>query len=147
MADVRNSGAASPERDFFELTGLSVGYNGKALIHDIDLKIKKGEIVTLIGPNGAGKSTILKTITRQLAKIVGTVTFDGKEYSSKQFCEYIKNLKETEMKNIEQEKEETKERLNEEYEGGSIVGPLYANCNYRLQMEWALKLVDIYNDI
>ena len=79
MADLRNSGAASPERDFFELTGLSVGYNGKALIHDIDLKIKKGEIVTLIGPNGAGKSTILKTITRQLARIVGTVTFDGKE--------------------------------------------------------------------
>ena len=64
---------------YFELKDLSVGYNGKAIIHDINLDIKKGEIVTLIGPNGAGKSTILKTITRQLSRIVGTVTFDDKE--------------------------------------------------------------------
>jgi len=63
----------------FVLNDLSVGYNGKALIHDINFDIEKGEIVTLIGPNGAGKSTILKTITRQLAKIVGTVTFDNRE--------------------------------------------------------------------
>ena len=37
---------------------------------------EKGEILTLIGPNGAGKSTILKSITRQLATISGTVYLD-----------------------------------------------------------------------
>ena len=52
---------------------LAVGYQGNALISDINLKIKKGEIVTLIGPNGAGKSTILKSITRQLKLIGGEV--------------------------------------------------------------------------
>ena len=52
---------------------LSVGYHGKKLIENIEIYLKKGEIVTLIGPNGAGKSTILKTITKQLQEISGSV--------------------------------------------------------------------------
>ena len=58
---------------FFETKNLTVGYNGTPLIRDISMQIKKGEIVTLIGPNGSGKSTILKTITKHLAPIGGTV--------------------------------------------------------------------------
>ena len=64
---------------YFNLDHLTVGYNGKPLIKDIEIGINKGEIVTLIGPNGAGKSTILKSITRQLETIGGRVEFDGKE--------------------------------------------------------------------
>lgn len=52
---------------------MTVGYGQKPLIREIQLKVAKGEIVTLIGPNGAGKSTILKSITRQLSPLVGTV--------------------------------------------------------------------------
>ena len=59
---------------YINMDNLAVGYNGKALIHDICIGIEKGEIVTLIGPNGAGKSTILKSITRQLKIISGNVT-------------------------------------------------------------------------
>ena len=55
---------------------LAVGYDGQTLIRDITIDVEKGEIVTLIGPNGAGKSTILKSITRQLKTIAGTVTID-----------------------------------------------------------------------
>ena len=62
---------------YFETRDLTVGYNGKPLIHDINLNIEKGTITSLIGPNGAGKSTILKTITRHLEKICGTVFLDG----------------------------------------------------------------------
>lgn len=62
---------------YFSFDRLSVGYKGKPLIRDICLDIKKGEIVTLIGPNGAGKSTILKSITRQLERIGGSVVLDG----------------------------------------------------------------------
>ena len=58
---------------YINMDNLAVGYNGKALIHDICIGIEKGEIVTLIGPNGAGKSTILKSITRQLKIISGNV--------------------------------------------------------------------------
>jgi len=64
---------------YFNLDHLTVGYNGKPLIKDIQIGISKGEIVTLIGPNGAGKSTILKSISRQLETIGGKVEFDGRE--------------------------------------------------------------------
>lgn len=63
---------------YVQMDNLAVGYNGKALIHDICINIEKGEIVTLIGPNGAGKSTILKSITRQLKTISGMVYLDKK---------------------------------------------------------------------
>ena len=45
---------------YIKMKDLAVGYQGNALIRDINLEIKKGEIVTLIGPNGAGKSDNLK---------------------------------------------------------------------------------------
>ena len=66
---------------YFETSGLSVGYNGKTLIRDICVGIEKGKILTLIGPNGAGKSTILKSITKQLALIHGTVSIASKDIS------------------------------------------------------------------
>ena len=58
---------------------LAVGYNGKALIQDICLSLRPGEIMTLIGPNGAGKSTILRSIIQQLALVRGTVYLDGRD--------------------------------------------------------------------
>lgn len=57
---------------------MTVGYNGRPLIRDIEIKVRRGEILTLIGPNGAGKSTILKSITRQLSVIGGTVYLEQK---------------------------------------------------------------------
>ena len=62
---------------YISMDNLAVGYNGRAIIKDICIDIKKGEIVTLIGPNGAGKSTILKSITRQLSLIGGKVWRSG----------------------------------------------------------------------
>ena len=64
---------------YFHTKDLSVGYNGHALIHDINIEVEKGKILTLIGPNGAGKSTILKSITHHLAKICGQVYIDRQE--------------------------------------------------------------------
>ncbi len=65
--------------EYFKTENLSVGYRGRSLIHDINIGIGKGKILTLIGPNGAGKSTILKTITRQLTGIRGTVAIGGED--------------------------------------------------------------------
>lgn len=56
---------------YFNTKELAVGYKGRVLIHDIDIQVKKGEILTLIGPNGSGKSTILKSITKHLEAIKG----------------------------------------------------------------------------
>lgn len=52
---------------------LAVGYNNSILIENINIKVERGQIVTLIGPNGVGKSTILKSIIQQLDKISGEI--------------------------------------------------------------------------
>lgn len=61
---------------------LSVGYDGRVLIHDINIAVERGKILTLIGPNGAGKSTILRSITRHLPKLWGAVYIGGREIYS-----------------------------------------------------------------
>ena len=66
---------------FFYTDQLTVGYDGKPLIKEINIQLNKGEILTLIGPNGAGKSTILKSITRQLSLISGTVYLEQEQMS------------------------------------------------------------------
>ncbi len=75
-----------------DVKGLAVGYRGKALIRDIRFMLPRGSILTLIGPNGAGKSTILKTITRQLAKIAGTAALDGRELTAYPQAQLAKRL-------------------------------------------------------
>ena len=62
---------------YFKAEKLTVGYDGKPLVKDIDICLEKGRILTLIGPNGAGKSTILKSITGQLQKLSGAVYIGG----------------------------------------------------------------------
>ena len=69
------------EEYFIQTEQLTVGYDGKPLIKDIEIRLKKGEILTLIGPNGAGKSTILKSMTRQLKLVGGAVYLDGEMMS------------------------------------------------------------------
>ena len=61
------------------LQNLTAGYRGKPVTRDVTVEIRRGEILTLIGPNGAGKSTILKTISRQLERISGSVVILGRE--------------------------------------------------------------------
>ena len=63
---------------YFTTKQMTVGYQKRPLIRDIEIGLKKGEILTLIGPNGAGKSTVLKSIAGQLSLIAGTVLL-GKE--------------------------------------------------------------------
>ncbi len=62
-----------------ETENLAVGYGREILIDGINISLDRGKIVTLIGPNGSGKSTILKTLTRQIKKMGGSVSLLGKD--------------------------------------------------------------------
>ena len=62
---------------FFQTERLTVGYNGKPVVENVEVGVKKGQILTLIGPNGSGKSTILKSITKQLKTLGGVVYIGG----------------------------------------------------------------------
>ena len=56
---------------------MDVGYDGVPLLRDVEIGVRRGEILTLIGPNGSGKSTILKSMIRQLRLLAGVVVLDG----------------------------------------------------------------------
>ena len=71
---------------------MTVGYDGKPLIANIDIGVRRGEILTLIGPNGSGKSTILKSMIRQLRLIAGTVVLDGRDMAGLKERDIAKKL-------------------------------------------------------
>lgn len=58
---------------------INVFYEKLNALHDVSLKIDKGECVVLIGSNGAGKTTVLNTIIGVLHPKSGTITFEGKQ--------------------------------------------------------------------
>ena len=53
--DPQDSGAPA-----LEIDDLTVAYNSKPAIWDIDLRVPEGVLMAVIGPNGAGKSTLIK---------------------------------------------------------------------------------------
>ncbi len=64
-----------------ELQNLAVSYGTITALHDVSLRVDKGNIVTLIGANGAGKSTTLRTISGLLRPHTGSVKFEGNDIS------------------------------------------------------------------
>ena len=47
-----------------KLRSLHVSFGANDVLHDVDLDVTAGEIVTLIGPNGSGKTTLIRTAQR-----------------------------------------------------------------------------------
>jgi branched-chain amino acid transport system ATP-binding protein len=58
---------------------LNAWYGPSHILQDMSLEVKQGELVCLIGRNGAGKTTTVKSVAGLIAKVKGSVTFDGDE--------------------------------------------------------------------
>lgn len=61
-----------------ELKGISAAYDGRRVVRDVSLKLKRGWLTALIGGSGAGKTTLLKTINGLVPLAAGEVKIDGK---------------------------------------------------------------------
>lgn len=57
---------------------LSKTIDGKQLVTDVNIHVKKGEVYGFLGPNGAGKTTVMKMLTNLWKPTSGTVTLFGK---------------------------------------------------------------------
>jgi branched-chain amino acid transport system ATP-binding protein len=57
---------------------LDYAYGDMKVLWDVNLEVRKGEIVTVVGANGAGKSTTLRNVSRLLSPAAGTISFEGK---------------------------------------------------------------------
>ena len=59
---------------------LTVAYQEKPAIWDIDLDVPEGVLMGIVGPNGAGKSTLIKAALNLIPRAAGSVSFYGKPY-------------------------------------------------------------------
>lgn len=59
---------------------LTVAYNSKPAIWDVDLLVPEGVLMAIVGPNGAGKSTLIKAALKLIPRSTGTVRFYGQPY-------------------------------------------------------------------
>jgi len=57
----------------------SKSFGGLAAVEDVDLTLRRGDIIGLIGPNGAGKTTFVNIVTGLLPISRGRVTFKGRD--------------------------------------------------------------------
>ena len=63
-------------------TNLKKQYGQKNVVNNIDINLKKGEIVGLLGPNGAGKTTTFYMITGMIRPSSGTILLDDADITS-----------------------------------------------------------------
>ena len=61
------------------IDGLSAGYLGENVVHEVSLTVGDGEVVAVIGSNGAGKTTMFKAICGLLSPSAGVVEFAGSD--------------------------------------------------------------------
>lgn len=75
------------------LEGLGVEFAGRRVLHDIDARMKGGELVSVIGQNGGGKTTLLKAIAGLVPHGGGvTVEEDGRSFSERSGIAYVPQL-------------------------------------------------------
>ena len=60
-----------------ETQDLTVAYQGKIAIENINLKLKRASRTAIVGPNGAGKSTLIKAILSLEKRVTGQVSIEG----------------------------------------------------------------------
>ena len=65
-----------------KMDSISKSFDGKAILSDFDLEIRRNEFVTLLGPSGCGKSTILRIIGGFVRPDKGRVLFEGKDITA-----------------------------------------------------------------
>jgi len=62
---------------YLEAKGLEKRYRKKKVVHNVSIKVRRGEIVGLLGPNGAGKTTTFGMILGHISQDAGKIYLDG----------------------------------------------------------------------
>lgn len=65
--------------ELLSLSGVNAWYGESHILHGVDLKVHRGEVVTLLGRNGAGRTTTLKSILGMVGKRTGSIRVFGQE--------------------------------------------------------------------
>ena len=63
--------------------GVSAGYAGKIVVHDVNLTLRRGECLALVGESGSGKTTVSRAIGGLLREWTGSIAIEGKELAER----------------------------------------------------------------
>ena len=66
-----------------EVNDLTVVYQDRPVLWDVDCEVPQNKLMAIVGPNGAGKSTLIKTILGLIQPSAGRIRILGKPYSAK----------------------------------------------------------------
>jgi manganese/zinc/iron transport system ATP- binding protein len=73
-----------------QVTDLTVAYQTRPVLWDVDVEVPEGVLMAVVGPNGAGKSTLLKTILGLVEPAAGDVRILGRPYrESRRLVGYV----------------------------------------------------------
>lgn len=67
--------------DMLRIEDLNLSYGDKPVVQNLNLRVKKGQVVSIIGPNASGKSTILKSIAGIIKPVSGKIFIEEKDIS------------------------------------------------------------------
>ncbi len=76
-ADLSVASEVERSAPLIEAVGLRFGYGRDPVIHDVNLRVERGEFVALVGPNGSGKTTLLRLLLGSLTPDAGRVRLFG----------------------------------------------------------------------
>ena len=77
------------EAPVLELAGLERSFGSNRVLRSIDLRVERGEVVTILGGSGSGKSVLLKHLIGLLEADAGTLRFDGRDATHLREADWI----------------------------------------------------------
>ena len=102
-----------------EVRGLTTGYAGKTVLHDIDFRVRRGEIFMILGGSGSGKSTLLKNMIGLYPAMSGEVLIGGDDIVGARGAAREKILR----------------KFGVMYQGGALFGSMSLEGNVALPLE------------
>ena len=69
----------APGAPLLDVRELNAGYGPLSVLHQIGLRVGRGETIAVLGPNGAGKSTLMKALSGLIRPVEGEIGFGGVE--------------------------------------------------------------------
>lgn len=102
-----------------ELNDLTIGYDDKIIMENINLSVKRGEIISILGQSGCGKSTLLKNIIGIYTPLKGSIFILGRDLT----------------KCSESRRNVMMKKIGITYQSGALLGSLSIAENVALPLE------------
>src|SRR5262249_48289318 len=74
------TGSEHPAAAPLSIHDMTVAYDRRPVLWDVDYDAPEGKLIGIVGPNGAGKSTLIKAVLALVPRASGRVTIYGKPY-------------------------------------------------------------------